>query len=111
MLKAYFNGKPKRNMFMSFPRELGLPPKLAGRQVRCVYGIRDAGAIWEDCHSDCLEDMGLSSGVSSPCSFFHKERDLACAVHGDDFTCLVSDADLDWYEAQMALMFELKIKG
>ena len=82
-----------------------------GRQVRCVYGTRDAGAIWEDCYRDCLEDMGFSNGVSSPCCFFHNERDLACVVHGDDFTCLGSDTNLNWYEAQMALSFELKIRG
>ena len=105
--KAYFNGKPKRNLFMYFPRELGLPPRLVGRQVRCVYGTRGAGKIWEDCRKDCLEDMGLSSGVSPPCCFCHKERDLACVVHRDDFTCLGSDANLDWYGAQMALSFEL----
>ena len=109
--KAYFNGNPKRNLFMSFPRELGLPPNLVGRQVRCVYGTRDAGEIWEDWYRDCLEDMGLSSGVSFPCCFFHKERDLACVVHGDDLTCPGSDTTLNWYAAQMALSFEIKIKG
>ena len=36
---------------------------------------------------------------------------MACAVHGDDFTCLGSDANLDWYEAQMAFSFELEITG
>ena len=44
--KAYFNGIPKRNIFMSLPKELGLPSHLVGKQVRCVYGTRDAGAIW-----------------------------------------------------------------
>ena len=97
--------------FLTSPRELGLPPNLVGRQVRCVYGTRGAGGIWKDCCRDCLEDKGFSSGGSSPCCPFHKERDLACVVHGDGFTCLGSDANLDWYEAQMALSFELKIRG
>ena len=109
--KAYFNGKQKRSLFMSFPGELGLPPNLVGRQVCCVYGACDSGAIWEDCYRDCLEDMGFTSGISSPCRFFHKEHELAFGVHGNDFTCLGSDANLDWYEALMAKSFELKIKG
>ena len=44
--KAYFNGVPKRNVFMRLPREMGLPAHMVGLQVRCVYGTRDAGAIW-----------------------------------------------------------------
>ena len=39
--KAYFNGIPRRNLFMSLPRELGLPGSWVGRQVRCVYGTRE----------------------------------------------------------------------
>ena len=46
--EAYFNGTPRRNLFMSLPRELGLPGHCVGRQVKCVYGTRDAGAIWEE---------------------------------------------------------------
>ena len=43
--KAYFNGTPRRNIFMTLPRELGLPGHWVGKQIRCVYGTRDAGAI------------------------------------------------------------------
>ena len=39
------------------------------------------------------------------------ERDLSCVVHGDDFTCLGSDANLDWYEKQLAISFEIKVRG
>ena len=34
--KAYFNGKPTRNLFMHLPKELGLAPKLVGGLVRCA---------------------------------------------------------------------------
>ena len=65
--KAYFNSTTRRNLFMSFPRELGLPSNLIARQVKCVYGTRDAGAIWEDVYRDVLEDIGFRSGAASPC--------------------------------------------
>ena len=32
-------------------------------------------------------------------------------MHGDDFTCLGLDADINWYEAELAKHFELKIRG
>ena len=45
--KAYFNGTPKRPIFMSFPKELGLPSDKVAKLIKCVYGTRDAGAIWK----------------------------------------------------------------
>ena len=109
--KAYFNGIPTRSVYMSLPRELGLPPNLVAKQIRCVYGTRDAGKIWESCYSEALVDMGFIAGTGSPCCFYHPTRQLHCVVHGDDFTCMGLDEDIDYYEAELAKRFELKIRG
>ena len=55
--------------------------------------------------------MGLKSGVASPCIFYHAGCDLTVVVHGDDFTCLGNDTNIDWYEAELAKHFELKLRG
>ena len=109
--KAYFNGVPKRNVFMRLPREMGLPAHMVGLQVRCVYGTRDAGAIWEETYRSCLEAAGFTSGVASPCIFYHKERNITCVVHGDDFTSLGTDEDLDWTEDMLRKSFDIKVRG
>ena len=109
--KAYFNGTPKRPIFMAFPKELGLPSDKVAKLVRCIYGTRDAGAIWEDCYRDALESIGFTSGSASPCCFWHKERNLSCVVHGDDFSTLGLDGDLDWLEKSLSEHFEIKIRG
>ena len=109
--KAYLNGIPKRALNMAFPKKLGLPSHLVAKQIRCVYGTRDAGAIWEDVYRGALEAMGFTSGVASPCCFVHEERGLSVVVHGDDFTALGDDQQLDWYETQLAQHFEIKIRG
>ena len=109
--KAYFNGIPKRNVFMRLPRELGLPSHMVGLQVRCVYGTRDAGAIWEDTYRSTLEAAGFKSGVSSPCIFHNDEKNVTCVVHGDDFTSLGSDAGLDWVEDILKKSFDIKVRG
>ena len=62
--KAYFNGIPKRHVYMSLPRKLGLPSHFVAKQVRCVYGTRDAGAIWEDTYREALEGLGFVSGIA-----------------------------------------------
>ena len=74
--KDYFHGIPKRPVYMSFPKELGLPSHFVAKLVRCVYGTRDAGAIWEDCYRGALEEIGVQSGVASPCCFYHPGRSI-----------------------------------
>ena len=75
------------------------------KQVRCVYGTRDAGSICEDCCRDCLEGMGFLLGVASPCVFFHPEKNIIVVVHGDDFNALAVSDDLPWYEDQLKHMW------
>ena len=65
--KAYFNGIPRRDVFMSIPKGVGLLAHLVARHIRCVYGTRDAGIIWKYCYRSALEDMGFISGIASPC--------------------------------------------
>ena len=36
---------------------------------------------------------------------------IAVVVHADDFTALGKAEDLNWYEHQLAELFELKIRG
>ena len=109
--KAYFNGKPKRNLYVRLPPELGLPRGTLGKLMRCMYGTRDAGAIWEQCYVDCLVGMGFAQGLGSPCCFYHTEWQISVVVHGDDFTALGTDASLDKYEAGLKKSFECKMRG
>ena len=96
---------------MQVPKEMGLGSDVVARQVRCVYGTRDAGNIWEDTYTQVLINMGFEPGASNPCILYHKLRDITIVVHGDDFTALAVDADLDWYESKLAESFELTLRG
>ena len=84
---------------MNVPKETGLPSNFVAKQVRCVYGTRDA------------EAMAFTSGKASPCCFYHPIKGVSIVVHGDDFTTLGLDHDLDWYESELAKNFELKLRG
>ena len=94
---------------MMLATELGLAPNMVGKLVRCAYGCRDAGHIWELCYRSALESMGFTTGIASPCCFWLETRGVSVVVHGDDFTAVGSDQDLDWYEAELAKHFDLKI--
>ena len=106
------NGKQMRLGFVDAkPRELGLPPHMVGLQVRCVYGTRDAGSIWEETYRHALVAAGFKPGLASPCIFFHEERNVTTVVHGDDFTSLSDDVGLDWVEDVLRKSFDIKVRG
>ena len=52
---------------MRLPKEMGLPPDTVARQVRCVYGTRDAGKLWEETYTVAMESLGFKAGESNPC--------------------------------------------
>ena len=109
--KAYLYRIPEQRLYVRFPPELGMPKNMVGKLVRCMYGTRDAGAIWENCYTKCLLDLGFEQGVASPCSFTHAEWGVSVVVHGDDFTALGTPDGLDKYEKGMTQTFECKMKG
>ena len=67
--KAYFNAIPDRAMYMNLHKEMGLSPDLVARQVRCVYGTRDAGKLREDTYTQAMEHAGFVTGIANPCVF------------------------------------------
>ena len=96
---------------MRLPPEMGLGPDVVAKQVRCVYGTRDAGRLWEDTYTRVLNHAGFTTGVSNPCVFYHSGRDISIVVHGDDVTALGSEDNLDWYEDELRKSFEIKVRG
>ena len=109
--EAYFNAKPTRSLYVKLPPELALPHYAIGKLERCCCGTRDAGALWEQTYTAVLCDMGFRRSKSSPCVFWHTSRHIRVVCHGDDFTAISTAANLNWYEAELAKAFELKVKG
>lgn len=107
--KAYFNAIPEHAIYMKLPKELGLGSDLVARQVRCVYGTRDKP--WQDTYTQALGHNGFTTGMANPCVFLHRVKDMTIVVHGDGFTALGTDADLDWYEQALQESFEIQLRG
>ena len=53
-------------IYMKLPKEMGLGTNVVARQVRCVYGMRDAGKLWEDTYTQAMEHAGFTTGVGKP---------------------------------------------
>ena len=95
--KAYFNAEVDRPTFVELPPEMQWPGH-CGRLLRCMYGTKRAAMRWEDTYTQALGRMGFAQVRASPCCFTHQTRDLRLVVHGDDFTILGCDADLDYFQ-------------
>ncbi len=55
--------------------------------MRHMYGTRRAADGWQEEYITMLvQELGFLQGGSSPNLFHHRERDIACSVHGDDFS-------------------------
>ena len=89
--KAYFNAPAKRDLYVVLPDEFldpGEKGKVCGKLNYSLYGTRDAASNWEAHYTSVLLSLGFRQGLTSPCVFYHVERDIQTVVHGDDFTTL-----------------------
>ena len=64
--KAHVNATPSRDLFVRLPKEMGLPSNHVGHLLRCCYGTRDAGSLWEGAYTQIVLGMGFEQGRSSP---------------------------------------------
>ena len=56
-------------------------------------------------------EAGFVQGIASPCVFPRPTRDIACSVHGVDFTAAGPKLELDWFEATLKKSYELTVGG
>lgn len=108
--KAHVNGPCDTDAFIELPdevRQTGMVAKLNF----WLYGMRPAARAWEDLYADKLVDYGFEQGRSAPTVFKHAEKDMEMVVHGDDFTVLGFEEDLDELVNAMQGWFEIKVRG
>ena len=82
-----------------------------GKLVKALYGIRDAAQNWETHYRQQLESFGFKNGLSSPCLFYHPQKQVRLVVHGDDFTFLGGEEELEWCKKIMKQSYEIKVRG
>eukprot|EP00973_Karenia_brevis_P024432 3369648-Karenia_brevis.AAC.1 len=58
-----------------------------------------------------VEELGFCQGASSPCHYWHEQKQLRVTVHGDDFTSLGTKANVDWLHTELAGKWKVEIRG
>ena len=110
MRRAYFHATARRKVYVELPPE-DHQVGMCGKLRKAMYGTRDAAQNWEHAYMEFLENTGFSSGIATPCVFHNRDRDIRAVVHGDDFTVLASENQLDWFRGEIAKRFEVKFRG
>ena len=108
--RAYFHAKACREVYVSLPPEDWEEGK-CGKLQKAMYGTRDAAQNWEYAYVEAMEEIGFKRGMATPCAFYMAERNLRVVVHGDDFTVLGQEADLDWFRRKISEKYEVKFRG
>ena len=112
--KAYFNAFAKRDLYVQLPDEFlepGEKGKVCGKLNFSLYGTRDAASNWEAHYTNVLRGLGFTRGLTSPCVFYHKDRDIETVVHGDDFTSLAVESQLVWFTNELEKVLKISNRG
>ena len=98
-------------MYIELPPECHAPSGHCGKLSFWLYGFRKAAVQWEQHYAAQLEEVGFVRGLGCSVLFFHQERDIALAVHGDDFIATGRDADVEWFCEYIRKCFEVKVRA
>ena len=109
--KAHLNPKCNEDVYINLPDEAQGGPETCGKLNFWLYGFRPAAHAWEDHYAEKFKEAGFERGRGCAVIFYHKERDLSCAVHGDDFTFCGEDDQLRWIIGEMEKWFEIKVRA
>ena len=108
--RAFFHALARRKVFVQLPEE-DAEEGMCGRLNKSMYGTRDAAQNWEEHYSQAHIDIGFEQGMASTCVFRHKDKRIMVVIHGDDFTALGHEKDLDWYREHIQSKMDTKVKG
>ena len=111
--KAHLNAKVDEGdyVYVQLPAEANAKEGHCGRLLRWLYGTRNAASSWEKEYTEKLESEGYTRGKAAPTTFFNKDKDSRCVVHGDDFTFLGPEEELQRIAGLMASWYEIKVRA
>ena len=109
--KAHLNPRCEEDVYIELPEEAGEDGGMCGKLRYWLYGFRKAASEWEKFYANQLEEGGFRRGSGCAVLFYHPERDLSMAVHGDDFVLCGYDEDLRWAADYIKGCFEVKVRA
>ena len=78
-----------------------------GLLCKSMYGTRKAPQNWANYLERILKRLGFKPGLSNPCVFNHKSRDIKLCVHVDDFAIVAGRSNLQWIIGELRKEFTM----
>ena len=108
--KAHLNAACDEEEWVELPQECWRWGRYA-KLRRWLYGMRKAASGWEEDYAGRLEKVGYKRGIAAPTVFWNKDAEVRVVVHGDDFTFMGTDEQLDVAQDLMKKWYEVKVRG
>jgi hypothetical protein len=111
--RAHPHCRIRRLVYIKLPEEdpRSADPMLCGRLNMALYGTRDAGQNFEFEVTEVVTGAGCEQGISSPCVYKVKERELYFFHHGDDFFAGGPEEESQWLVKVLEKKFIVKDRG
>ena len=109
--KAHLNPLCDAEVYIELPEEAKGGEGVCGKLIHWLYGCRPAAQAWEGFYAEKFEQEGFKRGEACAVVFFHYERDVTVVCHGDDFTVVAEEEEIQWITEKMKSWFEIKIRA
>ena len=100
-----------KDVYFEIPVEANPGDGKCGKLRHWLYGFRPAAQAWDSHYAANFVGEGFQRGRGASVVFWHADRDVACVVHGDDFTFSGFEEDLNWVEGLMKKWFDVKVRA
>ena len=106
--KAHLNPRCEEDVYIELPPEAEGEPGMCGKLGFWLYGLRPAAAACEKLYSERFEGAGFKRGIGCGVVFYHAEKDISVAVHGDYFALCAWEKDSVWIRDLMESWFDIR---
>ncbi|TFY52995.1 hypothetical protein EVJ58_g9697 [Rhodofomes roseus] len=112
---AYLNGKLEEEIWMEQPEGYNNGTGRGMYMLGAIYGLKQAGRVWNIKLNDALLSLGFTRLHSDPCVYIRRTKDDRLAivgVHVDDMALLTdSHEDMKKLKDELNAKFDLKDEG
>ena len=109
---AYLYGDLKETVFVQYPPGYKGEPGTILQCMKGLYGLPQAGRLWNKTMTDRFKKYGLKQSLSEPCVWVHPKKKLVISTHVDDIlVASASQADTRHFFDFLAKKFDITNEG
>jgi hypothetical protein len=111
---AYLHGYLEEEIYMAQPQGYGDNSQRVRKLIRAIYGLKQAGNVWNTVLNEALTELGFKQLKSDYCCYIRQNEDgiSILLVWVDDFLSISTNDSLnDRIEDELQKYFEIKSLG